>query len=310
MFERLTSFKDNCGCGLMANYNNIPTRKMTLDALEALSRMIHRGAIAADGKSGDGSGMLFSMPHKFMNKIAEINSFDLPEKYAVAVLFLPSDAHKEAFNEVCKKNDLRVLFYRKVPINTEVLGEQALKNMPHITQAFVVPYSLMSTKRFEPLLYLTRKEVEHKLKDEPDFYVSSFSDKMISYKGLVMPTLLKDFYVDLQDEDFEVSFALFHQRFSTNTLPRWPLAQPFRSLAHNGEINSIKANRFNVKVSSENFRCDVFNKEEIARLMPILEEGGSDSATVDNMFEFLVQSGVDFFKAARSMVPAPWQNSP
>jgi len=308
--DRLTTFKDNCGCGLMANCDNIPSRKMTLDALEALSRMIHRGAIAADGKSGDGSGMLFSMPHKFMTKIAEINGFDLPDKYAVAMLFMTSDEHREVFNEICKKNDLRVLFYRKVPVNTEVLGELALNVMPHITQAFVVPYSLMATKRFEPLLYLTRKEVEHKLKDDQDFYVSSFSNKMISYKGLVMPTLLKDFYVDLQDEDFQVSFALFHQRFSTNTLPRWPLAQPFRSLAHNGEINSIKANRFNIKVNAENFKSDIFSQSEIQRLLPILEEGASDSASVDNMFEFLVQSGVDFFKAARSMVPAPWQNAP
>ncbi|MEM1135863.1 MAG: glutamate synthase large subunit [Bacteroidota bacterium] len=310
MFDRLTSFKDNCGCGLLANYKNIPTRQMTLDALEALSRMIHRGAIAADGKSGDGSGMLFSMPDKFMLKIAEINGFDLPEKFAVAMLFITSDEHREIFNEACKKNDLKVLFYRKVPVNINVLGELALKVMPHITQAFIVPNSLISTKRFEPLVYLTRKEVEHQLKDDEDFYISSFSDKMISYKGLVMPTLLKEFYIDLQDEDFEVSFALFHQRFSTNTLPRWPLAQPFRSLAHNGEINSIKGNRFNVKVNAENFKSDIFSAEEMRRLLPILEEGASDSASVDNMFEFLVQNGVDFFKAARSMVPAPWQNAP
>ena len=310
MFDRLTSFKDNCGCGLMANCNNVPTRQMTLDALEALSRMIHRGAIAADGKSGDGSGMLFSMPHRFMEKIAEINGFDLPEKYAVAMLFIKSDEHREAFNEVCKKNDLKVLFYRKVPVNVNVLGELALKVIPHITQAFVVPNSLMSTKRFEPLLYLTRKEAEHQFRNDQDFYIASFSDKMISYKGLIMPNLVKEFYIDLQDDDFEVSFALFHQRFSTNTLPRWPLAQPFRSLAHNGEINSIKGNRFNVKVNSENFKSDIFSEEEMARLLPILEKGSSDSASVDNMFEFLLQNGVDFFKAARSMVPAPWQNAP
>ncbi|UZR92595.1 glutamate synthase large subunit [Chondrinema litorale] len=310
MFDRLTSFKDNCGCGLMAHCNNVPTRQMTLDALEALSRMIHRGAIAADGKSGDGSGMLFSMPHLFMEKIAEINGFDLPEKYAVAMLFIKTDEHREAFNEVCKKNDLKVLFYRKVPVNVNVLGELALKVIPHITQAFVVPNSLMSTKRFEPLLYLTRKEAEHQFRNDQTFYIASFSDKMISYKGLIMPNLVKEFYIDLQDDDFEVSFALFHQRFSTNTLPRWPLAQPFRSLAHNGEINSIKGNRFNVKVNSENFKSDVFTEEEMKRLLPILEKGSSDSASVDNMFEFLLQNGVDFFKAARSMVPAPWQNAP
>ncbi|MBX2840302.1 MAG: glutamate synthase large subunit, partial [Flammeovirgaceae bacterium] len=310
MNSLLTSFKDNCGCGLIANYRNIPSRQMTLDALTAIGRMIHRGAIAADGKSGDGSGLLFSMPDRFMNRIAEMNGFDLPDKFAVAMLFITSEKHKEIFTEACERNDLKVLFYRKVPVNTNVLGEQALNALPHIVQAFVIPNSLMATKRFDPLLYLTRKEVEHQLRDDKDFYICSFSDKLISYKGLIMPTYLKDFFLDLQENDFETSFALFHQRFSTNTLPRWPLAQPFRSLAHNGEINSIQANRFNVDVSSEKFESEVFTKTEIQRILPLLESGASDSASVDNMFEFLINNGVDFFKAIRSMVPAPWQNAP
>ncbi|WP_020528399.1 glutamate synthase large subunit [Flexithrix dorotheae] len=310
MNSLLTSFRDNCGAGLIANYRNIPSRQMTLDAITAIGRMIHRGAIAADGKSGDGSGLLFSMPDRFMNRIAEMNGFDLPDKFAVAMLFIKSEKHKELFTEACEKNDLKVLFYRKVPVNTNVLGELAHKIMPHIVQAFVIPNSLMSTKRFEPLLYLTRKEVEHQLRDDQDFYVCSFSDKLISYKGLIMPTYLKDFFLDLQENDFETSFALFHQRFSTNTLPRWPLAQPFRSLAHNGEINSIQANRFNVDVYSEKFESEVFSKTEIQRILPLLDSGASDSASVDNMFEFLINNGVDFFKAIRSMVPAPWQNAP
>jgi glutamate synthase (NADPH/NADH) large chain len=283
---------------------------MTLDALTALSRMIHRGAIAADGKSGDGSGMLFSMPNRFMHRIAEMNGFDLPDIYAVAMLFLSSDYQKEVFIEYCERNDLKVLFFRKVPINTSVLGEIAQRVMPEITQAFVVPNSLMSTRRFSALLYLTRKEIEHRLAQDLDFYIASFSNTLISYKGLVMPNLLKDFYIDLQDDEFEVSFALFHQRFSTNTLPRWALAQPFRMAAHNGEINSIQANRFHVEVNAENFASEVYAAEEMQRILPILQPRTSDSGSVDNMFEFLVHNGMDFFKAVRAMVPAPWQNAP
>ncbi|WP_245935661.1 glutamate synthase large subunit [Sediminitomix flava] len=310
MKERLTSFKDNCGFGMVAHARNIPSRQMTLDAIEALSRMIHRGAVAADGKSGDGSGLLFSMPHQFMNRVAELNGFDLPETYAIAMMFLTNERQKEVFCEYCEKSDLRVLFFREVPVDTQPLGEQAKETLPNITQAFVIPNSLISTRRFSSLLYLVRKEVEHALKDEEDFYICSFSDRVISYKGLVMPTVIKDFYLDLSEDDFEVSFALFHQRFSTNTLPRWPLAQPFRTLAHNGEINSIQANRFNVKVSEELMESLVFSKEELDRIFPILTEGASDSASLDNFFEFLVQAGVDFFKAARCVIPAPWQNAP
>ncbi|MEN7548511.1 glutamate synthase large subunit [Rapidithrix thailandica] len=310
MKELLTANRDNCGCGLIANFKNIPSRQMTLDSIEALSRMIHRGAIAADGKSGDGSGFLFSLPHRFMIRVAEMHGYDLPEKYAVAMLFITSEEQINTFTEYCEKNDLRVLFYRKVPVNTSVLGQQALDALPQITQAFVVPNSLMSTKRFSALLYLTRKEVEHELEDDEDFYIASFSDSLISYKGLVMPTMLKDFYLDLQEDDFEISFGLFHQRFSTNTLPRWSLAQPFRSLAHNGEINSIQANRFNTQVMEENLDSPVFTKAELERIFPILTKAGSDSASVDNLFEFLTVAGMDFFKTARSIVPAPWQNAP
>ncbi len=310
MQELLTAFKENCGFGLIANYKNIPSYQMTLDAIEALRRMIHRGAIAADGKSGDGSGFLFSIPQKFMKRIAEMNGIDLPEKYAVAMIFQTSQAQRDVFEEVCSKNDLKVIFYRDVPIDTSVLGQQALEVLPQITQAFVVPNSLMATKRFKALLYLTRKEIERQLKGEKDFYIASFSDTTISYKGLVMPTLIKDFYEDLQETDFEVSFALFHQRFSTNTLPRWSMAQPFRTLAHNGEINSIQANRFNIGVHAESFDSEVFSKEELERIMPILMEGGSDSASFDNAFEFFIHAGMDFFKAVRSMVPVPWQNAP
>ena len=308
--DKLTSFKDNCGFGLVAHLKNKPTHQNLGSAIESLSRMMHRGAVAADGKSGDGSGLLLSMPDKFMRKVALANNIDLPQMYAVAMIFSNQDSDIEVFKKYCQINDLKVVLTRTVPVDTDALGAQALEILPNIVQVFVVPSSLVSTQRFDAMLYLTRKECEHELKDDIDFYIPTFSSKVIAYKGLVMPATIRQFYRDLQDEDFQISFALFHQRFSTNTLPRWRLAQPFRGVAHNGEINSIDANRFNVKVKTETLESEIFTKEELQRIFPIMQEGASDSASLDNMFEFLIVNGMDFFKAARSLVPAPWQNAP
>ncbi|WP_457598454.1 glutamate synthase large subunit, partial [Hydrogenimonas sp.] len=308
--DLLTGFKDNCGFGLVANIDNRASHALLEDAIHALERMMHRGAIAADGKSGDGSGLLLSMPRKFMEKVAKNEDIALPKQYAVAQIFYKKSEHLKLFEEYCTQNDLRILFMREVPVNTDALGEQALATLPSIMQVFVAPGSLMATKRFEALIYLTRREVENSLKEDPDFYIPSFSDRVISYKGLVMPTHIKEFYPDLNDPDFEISFSLFHQRFSTNTLPQWRLAQPFRMIAHNGEINSVEANRFNVIAKCESIRSEVFTDEEIKRLLPLLQDGSSDSASLDNFFEFLRINGMDIFKAVRAVIPAPWQNAP
>ena len=308
--DLLTSFKDNCGFGLMADLKNRPSHSNLEDAICSLERMMHRGAVAADGKTGDGSGLLLSMPDKFMRKIASEEGHDLPDSYAVAMIFTKDLGDIDTFKSFCEKNDLKVVLTRKVPVDKEALGKQALETLPHIMQVIVTGNSLMSSKRFDAMLFLTRKECEHALVAKKDFYIPTFSSKVIAYKGLVMPTHIKHFYIDLRDEDFQISFALFHQRFSTNTLPQWRLAQPFRAIAHNGEINSVEANRFNVQIKSEQIESEVFTDEELKRILPILQEGASDSASLDNMFEFLLVNGVDFFKAARSLVPAPWQNAP
>jgi glutamate synthase (NADPH/NADH) large chain len=308
--DKLTSFKDNCGFGLIAHLKNKQTHQNLEDAITSLERMMHRGAIAADGKTGDGSGLLVSMPDKFMRKVANEQNIDLPAQYAVAMVFSTTENQLEVFRTYCIKNDLKIILNRTVPIDTNALGEFALNILPTITQVFVVPNTLVSAKRFDALLYLARKEAEHALETEEDFYIPTFSSKVIAYKGLVMPTTIKQFYPDLNDEDFKISFALFHQRFSTNTLPKWSLAQPFRGVAHNGEINSIEANRFNVKIKTETIKSEVFTDEELQRIFPLLQNGGSDSTSLDNMFEFLIVNGLDFFKAARCLVPAPWQNSP
>ncbi|WP_331775586.1 glutamate synthase large subunit [Sulfurospirillum sp. 1612] len=308
--DLITGFKDNCGFGLLANINNIPTYQNTKDAILALERMMHRGAIAADGKSGDGSGLLFSLPTEFMKKEARKLNVDLPKQFAVAMVFMKDEKEKEIFTEICEKNDLKVILFRDVPIDTKALGEQALALLPNIVQIFVTPSSLIATKRFEALLYLSRKEIEKALATHEDFYIASFSSKVISYKGLVMPVYIKAFFLDLNDESFKTKFALFHQRFSTNTLPQWKLAQPFRMIAHNGEINSISANRFNIKARTRSLKSEVFSDEELQKLFPITRDDVSDSASLDHMFEFMIANGYDFFKTIRSLIPMPWQNAP
>ena len=306
----LKSFRDNCGFGLIANIDNKPSHKNLEDAITSLERMMHRGAVAADGKSGDGSGLLLSKPDKFMKKIASENGVSLPENYAVAMVFITEKLQIEIIKKICEKNDLNIVLIRKVPVNKDALGKQALEVLPEITQFFIVPNSLMATKKFDATLFLARREIENELKNDENFYIPSFSSSIIVYKGLIMPTYIKDFYLDLNDEDFKISFALFHQRFSTNTLPQWRLAQPFRHIAHNGEINSVEANRFNIEIKSAIVKSSVFTDEELKTILPILQTGSSDSASLDNMFEFLVTNGVDFFKAARALIPAPWQNAP
>ena len=302
-------FKDNCGFGVIANIKGKATHKMVEDALTALERMMHRGAIAADGKSGDGSGLLFSMPKEFFRKVASEHNVDLPEEFGIGVVFLKNEEHKKIIEEYVNKNDLKIILYREVPINKEALGELALKTLPKIYHLFIVPNSIIARKRFEELLYLTRKEIEKAIEDKA-FYIPTFSSKKIAYKGLLMPNHIKEFYPDLANSDFKVSFALFHQRFSTNTLPEWRLAQPFRFIAHNGEINSVQANRINALIKSESIKSKVFSQEELERILPIVRFDESDSSSLDRMIEFLIMNGMDFFKTIRALIPMPWQNAP
>ena len=308
--DLLRSFKDNCGFGLVANIKNKPSRKVLNDAITALERMMHRGAVAADGKTGDGSGLLLSMPEEFIRKEAEKAGVELANQFAVASVFTKDLTQLDEIEAICAHNDLKVVLRREVPVDTNALGDQALETLPHIMQLVITPNSIMAIERFDALLYLSRKECEHKFVKDRDFYIASMSSKVLSYKGLVMPTHIKEFYKDLQDENFKISFSLFHQRFSTNTLPEWRLAQPFRAVAHNGEINSVEGNRINVEIKSESIKSDVFTDEEIARLLPILQPGASDSASADNFFEFLIVNGMDFFKAVRAVIPSAWQNAP
>ena len=269
-------FHDACGMGLLAHLRRQPSHQLLQDAIRALTRMMHRGAIAADGKTGDGCGILCAMPTGFMRQVAAEQRVSLPEHFAVATLFLTDPEHQRAqFAEACARNDLETVLFREVPVNTEVLGDYALSRLPQIVQAFVVPNELTATRRFDALIYLTRKELEHANKATPDFYVAAFSRTLLPYKGLVMPSNLRQLYPDLTHEEFATHMVLFHQRFSTNTLPQWRLAQPFRNLAHNGEINSIRANRFNAAAKAACMVSPVFTPEELERILPIVQPGGA-----------------------------------
>ena len=305
-----TTFKDNCGFGLLTSINNEVSHKNLKDAITALSRMMHRGAVAADGKTGDGSGLLLSIPKEFMEKEAKKQDILLPKIYAIAMIFSKNKDNFKKFENFAIENDLKILMRRDVPIEKDALGEYAIKSMPIIKQIFIAPNSITSFNRFEAMIYLTRKETEEELKDDDDFYIPSFSTSTISYKGLVMPTHIRKFYKDLENINFKISFALFHQRFSTNTLPKWKLAQPFRNIAHNGEINSIEANRFNVAIKMSSIKSKVFSDKELSKISDIIQKEMSDSASLDNFLEFLLINGVDFFKAIRSILPPPWQNAP
>ncbi|TLM68172.1 MAG: glutamate synthase large subunit [Deltaproteobacteria bacterium] len=302
-------FHDACGMGLLAHLRRQPSHQLLQDGIRALSRMMHRGAVAADGKTGDGCGLLCAMPTAFMRLVANELGVSLPENFAVATLFLTDpENQRQAFAEACARNDLQVVLFRAVPLDTEALGDYALSRLPAIVQAFVVPRELTATRRFDALVYLTRKEVEHALQGDPGFYVTTFSRTLLSYKGLVMPKNLRQLYPDLQREEFATDLVLFHQRFSTNTLPQWRLAQPLRNLAHNGEINSICANRFNAAAKAAAMVSPVFTAEELERILPIIQPVGSDSASLDNMFEFLLANGIDFFKAVRMLIPPARHN--
>ncbi len=310
MKDIICQVKDNCGFGVIADINNQAKHETLIKAVKGLENLMHRGAIASDGLTGDGSGILVSIPKDFFKKEAEKANIVLPDNFAVCSLFAKNEDCMDDIKNICEENNLKVLFHRNVPINTDVLGSQAKSTLPAIMQFVCSSKDVLSNKEINPLIYVVRKKIEKFFKDDEDFYISSFSTSSISYKGLVIPTHLYDFFLDLHDEDFKITFALFHQRFSTNTLPKWKLAQPLRTLAHNGEINSVSANRFFTSSVLENIKSDIFSDKELEEIGHIIEEGGSDTASLDNYFEFLLANNMDFFKSCSLIIPIPWENFP
>ncbi len=304
--------KDGCGFGLIAQMDDRPSHWLVRTAMQALERLTHRGAIAADGKTGDGCGLLLKKPHAFFSRIALENDLQVAPRYAVGMVFLSQDAaHAERaraqLNDELHQEGLEVCGWRRVPTDASACGTVALRSVPHIEQIFVNAPAAMGEESFERHLYVARRKAEIALaKVDETFYVPSLSSRVIAYKGLVMPDKLPVFYEDLRDHDMSSSLAVFHQRFSTNTWPEWRLAQPFRFLAHNGEINTIQGNRNWAVARSFKFKTPLIpNMEE---LRPLVSTSGSDSCTLDNMLEVLITGGMDIFRAMRLLIPPAWQN--
>ena len=304
--------KENCGFGLIANIDGEASHKVVRTAILGLSRMQHRGAILSDGKTGDGCGLLLQMPKTFFQAVADESGFTLAQNFAVGQIFLPTDETLaqqfiNIINEELIDETLDVVAWRDVPINKSVLGEIAAADMPTIKQVFINAPSGWRIQDVDRRLFMARRRIEKRINHD-DFYICSFSNRTIIYKGLCMPKDLPKFYLDLADLRMQSAICLFHQRFSTNTMPRWKLAQPFRYLAHNGEINTISGNRAWARARAYKYRTPLI--PDLQNAAPFVNETGSDSSSLDNMLELFVNGGMDLFRAMRLLVPPAWQNNP
>ena len=305
--------KDNCGFGLMAHLEGEASHKLVRTAISSLARMAHRGGIAADGRTGDGCGLLLQKPDGFFQAIAKEQGWKLGGRYGVGMVFLNpnnelDDAARKVINEELARETLTVVGWRDVPVAPEVLGKFARKTMPKIAQViFNGPFG-WGSKDLERRLYMVKRRVEKRVLDDEDFYIASLSNLVIVYKGLCRPIDLPKFFPDLADYRMQSAICLFHQRFSTNTLPKWPLAHPFRYLAHNGEINTITGNRQWAKSRSYKFRSPLL--PDMAEAAPFVNSSGSDSSALDNMLELFLAGGMDLFRAFRLLIPPAWQNHP
>jgi glutamate synthase (NADPH/NADH) large chain len=304
-------FKDNCGFGLIAHMTGEPSHHLLQTAMQALTCMTHRGGINADGKTGDGCGLLMQKPDQFLRAVAQEHfAVELPKQYAVGMVFFNQDPVKA---EAARANmdreilaaGLTLVGWRKVPIDTSVLGRLALERLPQIEQVFIGGEGL-SDQAFAIKLFSARRRSSVANAHDTDHYICSFSHKTIIYKGLMMPRDLAAFYPDLDDPRLQTAICVFHQRFSTNTLPKWPLAQPFRFLAHNGEINTITGNRNWAMARRTKFANDQI--PDLEELGPLVNRVGSDSSSMDNMLELMVTGGIDLFRGVRMLVPPAWQN--
>ena len=304
-------FKDNCGFGLIAHMQGEASHHLLQTAIEALTCMTHRGGINADGKTGDGCGLLIQKPDRFLRAVAkETFAVELPKQYAVGMVFFNQDpvkaeAAREHMNREILAAGLSLIGWRKVPIDTSVLGRLALERLPQIEQVFIGGDGL-SDQAFAIKLFSARRRSSVANADDSDHYICSFSHKTIIYKGLMMPADLQQFYPDLGDERLQTAICVFHQRFSTNTLPKWPLAQPFRFLAHNGEINTITGNRNWAQARRTKFANALI--PDLDELGPLVNRVGSDSSSMDNMLELMVTGGIDLFRGVRMIIPPAWQN--
>ena len=304
---------DNCGIGAIVNSKGIKSHKTVENALKIVENLEHRAGKDAEGKTGDGVGILLQISHRFFKKICSQEGIALGEEreYGIAQLFFPQNElkrnqAKKMFEIIVEKEGLELLGFREVPVHPEVLGHAARSCMPHIVQAFIKkPDSVEKGLEFDRRLYIARRVFEQ---SNDNTYVVSMSSRTIVYKGMFLVGQLRTFFGDLQDQDYESAIAMVHSRFSTNTNPSWERAHPNRFMVHNGEINTIRGNADKMLAREETMESGHL-KGELHKVLPVVNTDGSDSAMLDNTLEFLVMSGMDLPLAVMIAIPEPWSNN-
>ncbi|MGZ8510181.1 MAG: glutamate synthase large subunit [Chitinophagaceae bacterium] len=313
---------DACGIGFVANIKGNKSHQNISDALTVLENMEHRGACGCDVNSGDGAGIMVQMPHEFFFDECIKLGVHLPSfgKYGVGVIFFPKEIRlreecREIFNRTAEILGLEILAYRKVPVNTSDIGPTALSVEPEMEQVFIAcPDHIASPDEFERKLFVLRNFASHTIlntvrKDEIGFYIASLSYKTIVYKGQLTSNQVRKYFSDLGNKRMVSAFGLVHSRFATNTFPSWKLAQPFRFIAHNGEINTLQGNLNWLKTSEKGFTSPYFSKEEMDMLLPIVTSGQSDSACLDNMIELLTLTGRSLPHVMMMLIPEAWDGN-
>ncbi|MCX5694894.1 MAG: glutamate synthase-related protein, partial [Candidatus Omnitrophica bacterium] len=311
---------DACGVGFVCNIKGARSNEIIKQGLEVLRRLSHRGATGADPKTGDGAGILIQMPDIFLKKVTKDIGIKLPDLgfYGTGLVFLPQAPEerklcKEIFQKVVLEQEQVFLGWRSIPVDDSDIGKGAKRSQPVFEQIFIGRNNEIKDELvFERILYVIRKQVENliraaTLKQKKYFYITNISCRTFSYKGLLMPEQLPNFFLDLKDESIKSSLCLVHSRYSTNTFPTWDLAQPFRFLAHNGEINTLRGNINGVRARERLLSSELFGTQ-IEKLKPVIVEGGSDSAALDNFFELLVLSGRSIQQAMMMLIPAAWEH--
>lgn len=301
---------DACGIGTVVQIDGKQSYDVVDKALHIVEKLEHRAGKDASGKVGDGVGILLQISDDFFRKTLKKENIKLPEYYGVGMFFLPRNKlllnqHKKMFEKFVEQEGCKFITWRKVPCNESILGQKAKDCMPNIYQAFIErPQNISSDVDFDKVLYVIRREFEKSCKET---YIASLSSRTIVYKGMFLVSQLRNFYLDLQDKNYKSAIAIVHSRFSTNTTPSWQRAHPNRFIAHNGEINTIRAN-VNKMLAREESMYSEFLDENSSKILPIINTSGSDSAMLDNALEFLVMNGMPLEKAVMILIPEPWKH--
>ena len=304
---------DNCGIGAVVNIDGSATHKIVDNALCIVEKLEHRAGKDASGETGDGVGILVQISHKFFKKAALTEGIQLKEArdYGIGMFFFPQDSFKSSqaqkmIENLCEKEGMKFLGWRKVPVNEEVLGQKAKDCMPCIMQCFIErPENVEKGLAFDRKLYILRRQAEH---SQLGTYICSLSSRTIVYKGMFLVKQLRTFYKDLQSEEYESALAIVHSRFSTNTQPSWQRAHPNRFIAHNGEINTIRGNVDRMLAREETLHSSLISDEDMKKILPAVDKTGSDSAMLDNTLEYLVMNGMPLPLAVMICIPEPWKH--